>query len=63
MNADKIFVFNLRLSAFIGGLNSFGYSQYCHWPVDSTYAESRPFVTACATMQSARFFVRTHHQL
>src|SRR5947209_2961798 len=40
-----------------------GYSQYCHCPVNSTYADNIALVTECANMQSAMFRVRTAHQL
>ena len=39
------------------------YSQYCHWPIVNTYTDKRQLVTACASMQSARFRVWTIHQL
>jgi len=39
------------------------HSQYCHLSKSSTYAASKPLVTAWARMQSARLRVRTIHQL
>jgi len=51
-----------KATAF-GKAATLDYIQYRHSPVINTYTDRHPFVTACARMQLARFFVRHIHQL